>query len=162
LLEVIAENLVQLDEALAVLLEPVGEAAVEIGAGRLGECVVGGVADQEMAKLVRVLAGEQGPVGPDKAAPHERRQPRRHLRLLGRERLDAAAMEELTLHCSSLEHPPLWLVELVEPRREQRLDRRRNGDVTVWSLAEQGDHLLDEEWIALRGLADPRPHPRVQ
>jgi hypothetical protein len=45
LLEVIADDLVALDERLAVLIEPVGEAGVQVGTDRLGERVVGGVSD---------------------------------------------------------------------------------------------------------------------
>ena len=53
---------------------------------------------------------------------------------------------------AALEHRALGRVELVEPRREQRLDRRRHRD-----LAPSGDsrthrdHLLDEERVALGG-----------
>src|SRR5205823_14711034 len=65
LLEVVAEDLIQLDQALAVLLEPGGEAPMEVGAGRLGEGVVGGVADQQVAEAEGVLAREQRPVRAD-------------------------------------------------------------------------------------------------
>src|SRR5215831_8234156 len=63
LLEVVTEDLVELDKALPVLLEPRGKAAMQIGAGRLGESVVGRVPDEEMAEAVGVLAGKQGPIG---------------------------------------------------------------------------------------------------
>ena len=58
LLEVVTEDLVQLDEIGTVLFEPGGEALVQLGAGRLRQCVVGRVADQEVAEAVRVLACE--------------------------------------------------------------------------------------------------------
>src|SRR5438552_12662751 len=45
-------------------------------------------------------------------------------RLLGRERLHGAAVEELALDGAALEHAPLPLVELVEARAEQRFQRR--------------------------------------
>src|SRR5437868_10793153 len=48
LFEVVAEDLVELDEALAVLLEPLGEAPVQVCACRLGQGVVGGVENQEV------------------------------------------------------------------------------------------------------------------
>ena len=50
----VAEDLVALDELGDVPLEPVGEALVELGAGCLGERVVGRVADQEVAEAVGV------------------------------------------------------------------------------------------------------------
>ena len=65
LLEVVAEDLVQLDELGAVLLEPGREALVEVCAGRLRQRVVGGVADQEVAEAEAVLARELRLVGAD-------------------------------------------------------------------------------------------------
>ena len=124
LLEVVADDLVALDEGVAVLVEPGGEARVQVGADRLGEGVVGGVADQQVAEAVAVVARELGAVGADQLAAHEPGQPGRHLRLLGGERLHGAAMEDLALDGASLEHLALGLVELVEAGRQQRLQRR--------------------------------------
>jgi hypothetical protein len=73
LLEVVAENLIQLYEGLTVFLEPPGEAPVKVGASRLRERVVGGVPDQEVTEAVRLLARQHGAVGPDEVAAHERR-----------------------------------------------------------------------------------------
>ena len=112
-----------------MLVEPVGEAGVQVGADRLGEGVVGGVADQQVAEAVAVVARELGAVGPDELVAHERGEPGRDLRLLGGERLDGAAVEDLTLDRAALEHPALRLVELVEPGRQQRLQRRRHLDL---------------------------------
>ena len=53
LLEVVAEDLVQLDQLGAVLLQPGCEALVEVGAGRFRQRVVGGVADQQVAEAER-------------------------------------------------------------------------------------------------------------
>ena len=61
LLEVVAEDLVQLDEIGAALLEPVGEALVQLGAGRLRQRVVGGVADQEVPEAERRPRRAAGP-----------------------------------------------------------------------------------------------------
>jgi hypothetical protein len=52
-------------------------------------------------------------------------------------------VEELALDGASLEHPPLPLVELVEPRREQRPQGRRH----LRALTERG-HLGQEQRIA--------------
>ena len=65
LLEVVAEQLVELDELGAVLLEPVGEALVQLCPLRFRQGLVGGVAHEEMAEAERVVAGERaaGPGG---------------------------------------------------------------------------------------------------
>ena len=57
LLEVVAEDLVELDELSATLREPLREAPVELGPGRLRERLVGGVPDQEMPEPEPVVAG---------------------------------------------------------------------------------------------------------
>ena len=72
LLEVVADDLVALDERLSVVVEPGGEAEVQIGADRLGERVVGGVANQQVAKAVAVVAGKLGELRTDELTAHER------------------------------------------------------------------------------------------
>ena len=155
LLEVVAEDLVQLDELGPVLLQPGGEALVEVGAGRLGQRLVGGVADQQVAEAEAVLARELRPVRPDQLLADERGQARGDLGLLGRECLHGAAVEDLALDRAALEHAPLARLELVEPGREQRLQRRRDDDLAL-RLSGHRDHLLDEERVAARGASDPR------
>jgi hypothetical protein len=56
LLEVVAEDLVQLYEARSVLFEPVREAAVELGSCRLGQSVIGSIAHEEMPEAIRILS----------------------------------------------------------------------------------------------------------
>ena len=56
----------------------------------------------------------------------------------GVERLHGAAVEDLALDRPALQHPPLGRVELVEARRQQRLQRRRHLDLAVpprWLIA---------------------------
>ena len=55
-LEVVAEELVELDKAGAVLLQPVGEPLMELRPHRLRQRIVGGVADQQVAEAERILA----------------------------------------------------------------------------------------------------------
>ena len=62
-------------------------------------------------------------------------------------------MEELALDRSPLQHPPLRLVQPVEPRCEQGLQRRRHFDVLL--LARHRQHLGDEERVPARGVRDP-------
>src|SRR5689334_18044292 len=94
LLEVVAEDLVQLDQIFTVLLQPLGEAPVKVGARRLREGVVGGVADQEVAEAIGVLARKLRPVRADEVAPHERGESRGELRLLRCKGLHSAAVEK--------------------------------------------------------------------
>ena len=123
LLEVVADDLVALDEFPTVLVEPVGEALMQVGADCLRERVVGGVADQQVTEAEAVVAGELGAVGSDQLPANERGEPGRDLGLLGRERLHGPAVEDLALDGSPLEHLALGVVELVEARRQQRLQR---------------------------------------
>ena len=74
-----------------------------------------------MAEAEAVLAGELRSIRPDQLLPDECGESRRHLGLLGRERLDGASVEDLALDRTALEHAPLGRLELVEARREQRL-----------------------------------------
>ena len=108
-----------------------------------------------MPEAERVLPRQLRLVGPDELLAHERRQPGDHLRLVRSERLHRPAVEDAALDGTSLEHAPLRRVELVETRGEQRLDRRRNGHVPAWRFPDHRDHLLDEQRIPLRRLANP-------
>ena len=84
------------------------------------------------------------------------------MRLLRRERLYRAAVEDPALDRAALEHAPLGRVELVEAGREQRVDRGRYRDVAVPPLSRERDHLLDEQRIALGRLLDARTQPLVE
>ena len=154
LLEVVAEELVELDELGPVLLQPGGEALVEIRAGRLRERLVRRVADQQVAEAEAVLARDLRSVRPDQLLAHERGEARGDLRLVGRECLDGAAVEDLALDRAALEHASLGRLELVESGGEQRLQRRRDDDLAL-GLVGHRDHLLDEERVAARGASDP-------
>ena len=55
LLEVVADDLVDLDEVVG--REPAGEALVQLGSGRLRQRLVGGVPDQQVAEAVGGLPG---------------------------------------------------------------------------------------------------------
>ena len=155
LLEVVTEDLVQLDQVGAVALEPNREALVQLCTCRLREPVVRRVADQEMAEPEGVVAGQLCPIGPDELLPDERHQLRRHVLLVGLERLDATAVEDLPLDGAALEYAALGRIELIETRGKQRLDRRRHDDLAVAGLGDHREHLLDEEWVAFGRLTDP-------
>ena len=74
-----AEDLVQLDHVATSLFQPGGEALVQPGSRRFGECVVGGVSEQQVVEAKGVLARKLGLLGADQPLAHERGQPRGHL-----------------------------------------------------------------------------------
>ena len=158
LLEVVAGDLVQLDQSTA-LLQPAGVALVQLGPHALGQGLVGGVADQQVAEAEAVLALELGPVGTDELAPDERRESRRHLWLRRCEHLNRPAMEELALDRTSSEDVSLRLVQLVESSCQQRLQGGRY--LHVRPVARDLQHLGDEERVAAGGVCDPVPQRRV-
>ena len=149
----ISEQLVELDELLPVLLEPAGEALVQIGPDALRQRVVGRVSEQEMVKAERFLTRKLRLVGADQPLARERGQPRHHLPV-GRERLHGAAVEDLALDRPALEHRALVGVELVEAGGEQRPERGRDGDLAL-RLAGHRHHLGEEERVAAGGAGDP-------
>ena len=150
----VADELVQLDERRLVL-EPVGEAAVQVCANGLREGVVGGVADEQVAEAEAVLAGELRSFGADQLVPDERCESWQHVGLVRGERLHGAAVEDLALDCSALEHRALLRLELVESRGQERPQRRRHLDLAA--VGREREHLGDEERVAARPVGDPRP-----
>ena len=74
LLEVVAEDLVALDELLAV--QPVRELLVQSCPRRLGQGLIGGIADQDVAKAEGLVAGKDAAVGTNELLAHQRRQMR--------------------------------------------------------------------------------------
>jgi hypothetical protein len=104
---VIADDLVQLDEFRAVLLEPIPEPLVQFGPRRLRQRHVGGVADEEVAETIGVLAGELRLVRADELLANERAQPDCDLRLLRGKRLHSALVEDPALDRATLKHPAL-------------------------------------------------------
>ena len=74
LLEVVADDLVALYEVVAG--KPVGEALVQLGAGRLRQRLVGGVANEEVAKAKPFVLGKRRRRGADELLANERREVR--------------------------------------------------------------------------------------
>jgi hypothetical protein len=106
-----------------------------------------------VAETEGILAGELGPVRADQRLANERGQPRRHLRLLGCERLHGALVEDLSLDRAPLEHAPLACLQLIQARAEQRLQRGWHDHVTL-RLPGHRHHLLDEERVSARSAND--------
>ena len=117
----VAEKLVELDEIRPVLLEPGCEALVEVGAGRPS------AARRTRRRGCRMWrkrkpsspasCGRSGVISSLRTSAASRGVT---LGLVGRERLDGAAVEDLALDRPALEHAPLGGLELVEARGEQR------------------------------------------
>jgi len=155
LFEVVAHDLVQLDQVASALFEPEGEACVQFRPDRLGERVIGGVSDQQVAETKRVLAWELRPVRSDQLLPYQSAKAGRHVGRFRSKRLDCAAVEHLTLDRAALEHASLRFVELVKTGRQQRLDRRRHRNLAVARFLRQRQHLLHEERVSAGRGADP-------
>src|SRR5207244_13591750 len=125
-------------------------------AGRLWQRVVGGVADQQMAEAVGVLAHELRLVRADELFAHKPGQPAFDVCFLWRERLHCATVEDAAFDRATLEYAALGRLELVEPRREQRLDCPGHRDLAIPRLLDECDHRLHQPRVALRSLADAR------
>ena len=137
-----------------MLVEPVGEAAVQVGTDRLGEGVVGGVADQQVAEAEPVVAGELGRSGRTSSRRTSAASRGRHLRLLRGERLHRAAVEESRPRSSHAR------ARAAPPRRAGRAAPRATPSASAVRrrprrLGRHRQHLRDEERVAARGVRDP-------
>ena len=162
LLEVVPDDLVLLDKS-GVRVEPVREALVQLRSRRLREGFVRSVAEQEVAEPECVLRRDQRAVRANELLADERDQPLRHVdaRRFGRQRRHRPAVKHLTFHGAAVDHGALAVVERVEPRLQQRLDRRRHLDGTA-RLPCEGCHLLQEERVPFGGRDDPPPRVGIQ
>ena len=124
LLEVVAEELVR----GVVKLEPADEALVEVGACPLRDPGVGRVPDQRVPEAETVLAGDARHGGLDELAADEPEQRRPESLVAAVEGGHGSGPELLADDRCPLEHLALDRIEAVEPRGEERLDRRRQRD----------------------------------
>ena len=110
LFEVVCDDLVVLRHALADhRLEPHGEALVQLRARLLRHCLVRRVAYDQIAEAECVVAAEERLVRSDQLLADEREQVRRNARTrrLGRQVLDGAAVEHLSLDRAALDRRAL-------------------------------------------------------
>ena len=138
--------------------EPGSEPRVEIGAELLRHGCVGDVSDQHVVEAEAVVALVERSVrseqllsrqGEEDAAQPVRAERRRQ------ELRDGAAVEQPPLDRSALEHRPLTRLEAVDAGGEERMNRRRHGVVCrVGIVGEHGEHLLDEQRVALGRVDD--------
>ena len=94
-----------------------------------GQSAVGRVTDEQVAKTEAILTRQLWLLGTNQLSPRECSEAGRQLQFVWHEDLNGTAVEQLTFDRGSLEHSALACVELVEPRREQRLQRRGHVDV---------------------------------
>ena len=159
LLEVVADELVELERRFVRrALEPLRVALVELGSQLLRHRRVRSLADEEVTEPIGVLPGDERVLWAHQVLADERGEllVQRSARRARRQILDGADVEHLALDRRALEHDPELRVERVDPRLEERGDRRGNGEVvSVAALAHHRDHLLDEERVASRRRGDP-------
>ena len=159
LLEVIAQDLLVLLSAVGRdPLQPGCEALVKERPLVLGQALIRGVTYEQVAEAEGVLARHVTLVRPYQLLAHESEQMRRHVRprVLGCQLGNRSSMEHLALDRSPLHDLPLPGLESVEARGEQGLDGRRHLRhlETTSVLRDHGQHLLDEEGVALGRLDD--------
>jgi hypothetical protein len=128
---VIADDLgVRIVSSRRPLIEPGGETLVQLRPGLLRQRLVGGVADEDVPEAEAVLAREVSRTRSDQLLAHEGGEvqaDRGRFQPLRSKMGDSAAVEGLALDRCALEHVALVQVEAVDPGREQRADRRRDG-----------------------------------
>ena len=142
-LEVVADDLVL---GLGRALQPAGQPLVEVRAAALGQAAVGDLAEQRVGEAEAVVARRA--LGVDQLAPHERGQ--RRGQVVVAERRERAAAEAPALDRGVLEQRALVGAELVEPRGQHGLDRRRQ-----LALRPDRHQLLEEQRVAVGALDHP-------
>ena len=145
---------------------------MELGTDLLGKRVVSDVAQEEVSECERLFTGKLESGRADELFPNERHQVRVDgaTKAIRRELAHRADVKDLPLHGRQLQDRPLVVLEAVEPRREERLNRGRHRDhgevgrrvpppvlpAEQPVVDEHREHLLDEERIAFGRLFDPR------
>ena len=158
LLEVVSDDLLLPGQLRAGLrFDPGSEPRVEIGAELLRHGCIRDVSDQDVVEAEAVVALVERPVRPEqllaRQGEEDAAQPVRAVRR--QELRDRAAVEQPPLDRSALEHRPLTRLEPVDAGREERLNRRRHGVVCCLGIVgEHGEHLLDEQRVALGRVDD--------
>ena len=143
-----------------MLLEPVGEALVQLGARRLRQRLVGGVADQQVAEAEGVLAGNCGLSGRTSSLRTSDGQARRTVcSSSGASACTAPRWKTLALDRAALEHGALGGSSWSRRAASSAWIVGGTVDVAVARLLDERDHLLDEQRVALGGLADPVRRP---
>ena len=131
LLEVVADDLVLLLGALAAdAADPRGEPLVQVGAAFLGDRLVRGVADQDVAEAERLLAGDHRAIRPHELLADQRTDQvgRVGAEVLGEQVPDGAGVELLADDRGALDRAALVLGQPFETGGEERRDRGGDRD----------------------------------
>ena len=171
--EVGCSDLIPCARVPSVAFEPAREPLVALGSDKLGQAVVGGVANHQVMETEGFLAGEARTSRADEVLTEqatERRSERVTVFVQRGELGYGAVMEDLAFDGGTLEGDPLVTVEPVKPSREHCLYGCRHGDVIyvvylrVEPVAELQDpiisehrhELLGKQGIPFRCLGDSR------
>ncbi len=134
---------------------------VLLRAHRLGQHLVGGVADQRVLERQLRLAGKRASLADDDEVLLAQR-PQRLLQIpaLGLHDRRQRALPERSPHDGRVrQQPTLEGLERVQPRRQQRLHRRRQlGRAGSLLLGQAAHHLLGEQRVALGPRRDRGDH----
>ena len=136
-------------------LHPPGKALVELGARALRDTGVGDISDQRVPEAEAVLSRDARHGRLDEVTANELEQRRPEGRVPAVEGCHRPRPELLADDGRPLEHVPLLMVETVEARCEESLDRRRQGHELQSCTRLLGEHrheLLGVERIALGDL----------
>jgi hypothetical protein len=156
LLEVVPDDLLG---ALLPLLEPGGETLVEVAARLLRDPGIGDFTDQHVVEAESIVALFVGAHGPDQASADEGKQPPVGAsELIRRSQLhDGSASEFAACDCGPLEQGAFLRLKPVEAACEQGFDGGRQRLDGFWPcFLEEGEQLLDKEWVSLGDLDNAR------
>jgi hypothetical protein len=128
LLEVVADDLLV---AAPFSLQPVREAGMKLRSRLLGHPRVCRVPHELVTEAERVADDEHRPDRSDQLLPHQALKRRADLLARVGQLSDRARPEFLSDHRGAFEDRAFVGLEPVEPRGEQRLDRRRHRDLAV-------------------------------
>ena len=151
LLEVVADELVELGEIGRRCIEAVGVPLVQLGPQSLRRGAIDGLLHEHVPEAEQAL-----PARPHEAAIGERP---RCVSAVGAasgsiRATTSSGRELLPDDRASLEHRALAWAEAVETRGEQRLDGLRQRALDEAAFQREREELLEEERVALGGLGD--------
>jgi len=154
---VVTEDLVVFTHAFCdARLEPPNKALVEVRAQLLRHRLVRGIANQDVSEPEAVVAREQGAVRANEFLADERHQVATHPRAcrLRQQVGDGAPVEHASLDRRTFDHGPLLGLEAVDPRCQQRLNRRRDHELSVAAFRVHREQLFDKKRVTFRRLDD--------
>ena len=173
--EVVRDDLDVFGEAVAEpLLEPISEACVDLGAGHLGQAVVGDVPDDDASEPEGIVAVEPAAIGPDQLLVHQREQRCADwLRLVRRSQgSHGRSLKGAPNDGCPLGHHLLGRSQAIDPRCHESVDRRRDLEsvgitaprpVALRSgkragIDEPRDQLLEVKRVSFSDVENARSH----